>query len=170
MNINEINKTGRKIIEVMGLTTPPVAIMLTSNIYRIPESIDKIDNNMSHCQMVNKIREESVQFYAFEENQQCKNGAAVMGMRELNPEFANGNELYNEGHYKDRYLAKETIQQIPKLEPNSVKAIIYGPLNKADFIPDIVLFIGNPENIMQISRGMEQEANSFNCWRNASNY
>lgn len=152
MNITNISKTSKELKKLLKLKNSPVAVGLVSNNHKIPENIDKINEKMCHCQMVNKIRKENIQFYALEEDHQCKNGAAVMGMRKLKPEFANGTDLFKENHYKNIYSAKKTMEKVPTLESGTIRSIIYSPLEKVNFIPDVVLIIDTPKKVMQISQ------------------
>ncbi|WP_462273195.1 DUF169 domain-containing protein [Methanohalophilus sp.] len=154
MPIEKIHQMGRDLSSNLQLTYMPVAVTLLTDNQRPPEGISRIGHQMAHCQMVDKARRDGSQFYSLIDDQQCKNGAAVMGMGHMTPEFASGKEHYEEGHYRTIELARDSIQQCPRLEANSTEAILYAPLTEANFIPDVVIILDVPEKAMQVSQSL----------------
>jgi uncharacterized protein (DUF169 family) len=154
MEIEEINNIGIELTSLLNLKNPPIAVALISDTAEIPPKVGRIDTSMRHCQMVDKVRREKKQFYALEDDQQCKGGAAVMGMLEMAHKLASGEVYYNLGRFENMESAKNTMEQVASLQPGSTKAVLYGSLDQVTFKPDVVLIIDTPEKIMQLSQAL----------------
>lgn len=154
MKIKEINQMGKELKDLLKLKNPPVAVALVPDTHELPEGINKIEEKMRHCEMVDKVRKKGSEFYALVDDQQCKGGAAVMGLQEMAPKLANGDVYYNLNRYKTINSARRTMQQVPRLKAGSTKAVLYGPLDKVSFIPDVVLIIDTPKKAMQLSQAL----------------
>ncbi len=153
MDVNEINRYGQELIKHLKIRTSPVAVKLIPQGGEIPEGIKRADEDMTHCQFVDKARRTREEFYTLNENQVCKVGAGTMGLGAI-PEHLVSGELY----YKEFELfstlgaSRRTVEMIPTLPPNSTKAVLYSPLEKTSFVPDIVMVSGNPKQMMLLTQ------------------
>src|SRR5665648_118519 len=139
------NTLAQKMTAILELKGSPVAIAMKND---IPSSIPKSDA-ARHCEMVQRARLERTEFYATVEEQACKGGAAVMGLMNMPENVANG-ELYHKlGAFASTKAGKNTIDLMPKAKHKS-KVVLYAPLDTATFVPDLVIVIGNPKQVMQI--------------------
>ncbi|WP_406656901.1 DUF169 domain-containing protein [Methanolobus sp. ZRKC2] len=154
MNNEEIQKLGKELIDVLKIDTSPVAVRLVKADEEIPEGIPHIDENTRHCQMVDNVRRLGTQFYALLDDQKCKGGAAVMGLMEMNPKLKSGEVYYNLNHFKTLDSAKTTMDKVPMVPATSIKAVVYSPLEKATFMPDVILIITNPKKVMELSQAL----------------
>jgi len=151
--IKEINGYGKEIIELLGLETSPVAVALVPKGAEIPENIKRIDQEMRHCQIMDRVRNTREEFYATLEDQTCKGGAAALGLGTMPSKLASG-ELYYEKlkHFKSLEASKKTLARVPMLEAGSKIASIYAPLESASFMPDVVVIICLPKQIMLLTQ------------------
>ncbi len=151
--IKEINEYGREIIELLKLDTSPVAVTLLPKGAEIPGNIRKIDKAMRHCQMMDRVRKTKEEFYATHEDESCKGGAGALGLRKMPPKVASG-EFYYETlkHFGSLEAAKRTIDKVPVIEAESKSAIIYAPLETSSFMPDIVVIICSPKQVMLLTQ------------------
>jgi uncharacterized protein (DUF169 family) len=154
METNELNNIGVELTRLLDLKNPPIAVALVPDGSQIPDDAERIEGPMRHCQMVDKVRREKKQFYALVDDQQCKGGAAVMGLREMAPRLASGEVYYNLGRFESLESAKKTMDQVPVLPAGSTRAILYGPLDTVTFRPDVVLIIDTPKKAMQLSQAL----------------
>ena len=94
---------------------------------------------MRHCQLVDRVRRTGEEFYTRGEDQICKGGAGAMGIGEMPAKVASG-EFYYKGlkQFSTQGAARRTIDMVPKLPPNSAEAVLYAPLEKTSFTPDVV--------------------------------
>ncbi|MBZ9570901.1 DUF169 domain-containing protein [Methanobrevibacter sp. TMH8] len=138
--------------EDLNIKTSPVAIKFILHKEDIPQKIEKIGEKMRHCEMVQKAANGAI-FYSTSSEQLCKGGSAAIGLEKLPEKLDSGEFYYNLGRFKSLGSAKRTIDSVPKINLN-VYAIIYMPLEKADFIPDVVVIIGSPVQAMKITQAI----------------
>ena len=129
-------KTAEVLKEKLNLTRLPVAIKFFNDESEIPDGVEKIVETLRHCEMVTKAADGAI-FYSTAAEQKCKGGSSAMGLEPLPPKIASGEFYYN--------LARKDEQSL---------GIIYAPLEKADFIPDVVVVITLPKFGMYISQGI----------------
>ncbi|MBM4241586.1 MAG: hypothetical protein FJ150_08010 [Euryarchaeota archaeon] len=138
--------------EKLGLIKLPVAIKFVLREDDIPEGIEKIDENIRHCEMVQRASQGEI-LYATVEEQMCKGGAAAIGLMEAPDKIKTG-EFYQElGRFSSIGSAKRTMEEIPKIEP-MMYAVIYAPLEAANFDPDVIVIISTPAQAMKLAQAM----------------
>jgi len=142
----------RELKERLGLEKSPVAIKFILREEDIPEGIEKIDENIRHCEMVQRAAQGEI-FYATAEEQMCKGGASAIGLMETPEKIKTGEFYQSLGRFKSLGSAKRTMESIPKIDP-MMKAIIYAPLEEAKFDPDVIVVIGNPAQAMKLAQAM----------------
>jgi uncharacterized protein (DUF169 family) len=147
---NEYN--GKKLKEILSLKYYPVAIKFFTHEDDIVEGIAKINETLRHCEMVKKAADGEI-FYSTEKEQQCKGGAAAIGLREMPPKIESGEFYYNLKRFKSIGAAKRTLDNIPKIDTN-FQAIAYAPLEMANFNPDIIVLIAEPKDAMTLSQAI----------------
>ncbi|MDI9395873.1 MAG: DUF169 domain-containing protein [Euryarchaeota archaeon] len=153
MELKDINNYGNEMIECLKLKTSPVAVKLILKGEKVPEGIKKVDESMRHCQLVDRVRRTGEEFYALGEDEMCKGGAGAMGLGAIPPKVASGEFYYaNLKQFSTLEAAKRTIDMVPKLAPNSTEAVLYAPLEKTSFMPDVILVICNPKQIMLLTQ------------------
>ena len=64
-----------KLKEKLGLSKSPVAIKLVLRKEDVPEGIEELEENLRHCEMVQKASQGEI-FYATAEDQMCKGGVS----------------------------------------------------------------------------------------------
>lgn len=141
-----------KIKEHLKLNNSPVAIKFVLREEDIPEGIKKIEKGARHCELVQKASRGEM-FYATAEEQTCKGGATALGLIEA-PEKVKTGEMYQSlGRFSSLGAAKRTVDAIPKIE-NMMYALVYAPLEKAEFDPDVIVVICNPAQAMKLAQAM----------------
>lgn len=136
----------------LDLKSNPVAIKFILNKEKIPTSLEKIGEKMRHCEMVQKAAHGNA-FYSTSTEQLCKGGSAAIGLEKLPEKLESGEFYHNLGRFKSLGSAKRTIDSVPKINLN-VYGIIYMPLEKADFIPDVVVIIATPLQAMRVTQAI----------------
>ena len=136
--------------EALHLTGSPVAIKLVSSPDKIPEGITEIEETARHCRMVSLAREGKV-FYSTDSKQQCGGGAWVLGLREIGPSMKSGEHYLKLGKYSSLGASKRTVYNVPSL-PQETYAVVYAPLEKVNFIPDVVIIFANPFSMLKLAQ------------------
>jgi uncharacterized protein (DUF169 family) len=148
MVIKGINSYGQVMVEFLKLNTSPVAVKLILKGGEIPAGIKKVDEVMTHCQFVDRVRRTGEEFYTLSQDHMCKTGSGTLGLNELPPEISSGEKYYKFNLFSTQSAARRTVEKIPILPPNYTEAIIYSPLETTSFVPDVIVLICNPMQVM----------------------
>ena len=141
-----------KLKEHLALERSPVAIKFVLREEDIPEGIPKADEKMRHCELVLKASGGDT-FYATAEEQMCKGGSSALGLEEPPEKVKTGEFYYSLGRFSSIGSAKKTMESIPKID-RIMYALVYAPLEKADFDPDVIVIFANPKQAMILSQAL----------------
>lgn len=142
----------KELMNKLDLKRFPVAIKFILHENDIPSNIKKINDKIRHCEMVMKASKGDT-FYSTSNEQLCKGGSAALGLEDMPKKIATGEFYQKLGRFKTLGSAKRTLNEIPKIDFKSY-GIIYCPLNKANFIPDVIIIIANPKQAMILSQAI----------------
>jgi uncharacterized protein (DUF169 family) len=142
----------QKLKDNLGLEKSPVAIKFVLREEELPEGVPKLDKSVRHCEMVQKASQGEI-FYATSEEQMCKGGSAALGLEEAPSKVKTGEFYYELGRFSSIGSAKKTMESIPKID-NIMYALVYAPLEKANFDPDVIVIIANPSQAMILSQAL----------------
>ncbi len=142
-----------KLKDQLGLVRSPVAIKLFLDETNIPEGIPNINEDLRHCEMVQRAVQGSIFYATANEQQACKGGAGAIGLMDLPEPIKTGEMYVSMGKFSSLGAAKRTVDAIPKIDP-VMDAVAYAPLEKAPYDPDVVIMICNPLQAMQLSQAM----------------
>ncbi|HTY91473.1 MAG TPA: DUF169 domain-containing protein [Methanocella sp.] len=146
-NYTEISS---KLKTLLGLKGSPVAVRLIKEKSEIPAGVPELKEKIRHCEMVQKARAGDV-FYATKEQHACAGGAGAMGITETPEKIRTGEFYFGLGRFKTLESAKKTMDAVPRTNKHFV-ASLYAPLEKATFVPDVVVVIGNPKQLLKIAQ------------------
>ena len=149
---NGYDSISQKLKDNLGLKKSPVAVKFILRKEDLPEGVPKISENVRHCQMVQKASQ-GESFYATAEEQMCKGGAAALGLMDAPEKVKTGEFYYGLGRFSSIGSAKSTMESIPKID-NIMYALVYSPLEKAEFDPDVIVVICNPAQAMILAQAM----------------
>jgi uncharacterized protein (DUF169 family) len=146
-NYAELSK---KMVDILGLKTEPVAINLIKKGQAIPVGYTVSETPMRHCQSIMRARKgESLVVMAAK--QACPVGASAMGMVPVPDKVRSGEFHYNMGMYETPDAAAKTLATRPALEEGSIIATAVAPLSKATMTPDVVVVVAIPEQVFWIA-------------------
>jgi uncharacterized protein (DUF169 family) len=141
-----------KFKEHLGLERSPVAIKFVLREEDIPEGIPKAAEKMRHCELVLKASGGDT-FYATAEEQMCKGGSSAIGLEEAPAKVKTGEFYYELGRFSSIASAKKTMDSIPKID-QIMYALVYAPLEKATFDPDVIVIFANPAKAMILAQAL----------------
>jgi uncharacterized protein (DUF169 family) len=150
VNIADFEKISAELKELLGLEGSPVAVKVVVSPEDIPEDIPEIDEATRHCRMVSLAREGQV-FYATDAKQQCGGGAWALGLREKGATLKTGQHYFKLGKYETINSSRRTMEGVPSL-PQENYAVIYAPLEKANFEPSVVLIFAKPMAMLKLAQ------------------
>lgn len=144
---NSYKELGEKLKEILKLERGPVAIKWS---VREPRNIPKEHGKSRFCTKLDKAMQGEV-FYATAEEEECMGGLRYSGLK--NPEefpknMRSGSFLVPAGVYKSIPAVQRSWSNNVAVEPDIFQALMFAPLAKAAFEPDIVFLVCNSEQAM----------------------
>lgn len=136
--------------ELLHLTGSPVAVKIVTSPEEIPEGIPEIGEVTRHCRMISLAREGQV-FYATDAKHQCGGGAWALGLREKGESLRTGQHYFKLGKYESVNSSRRTMESVPNL-PRETYATLYAPLEKANFVPSVVLIFAKPLAMLKLAQ------------------
>ena len=118
----------------------------------LPEGYELIGEKIRHCEMVRKASLGD-KFYSTIDEQMCLGGAGAIGLRDMPEKLANGEKYLSLGRFQDLETAKSLTAELSIIKDRSW-AIIYAPLDEADFEADIIQVITEPVGGMKLAQSI----------------
>ena len=143
------NELGEKLDEFLKLENKPVAIKWS---VQEPKNIEKEEGKSSFCTKLVKAMKGEI-FYATAEEEGCMGGARYSGFKDIRDFPANvqsGAFMVPKGLYKDIPAVQRSRNNENFITPGIFNAIIFAPLNNAEFEPDVVFMVCNAKQGMEI--------------------
>ena len=117
-----------------------------------PEGIAKLQKKMSICEMM-KEGQSGEPFYADVNNFTCV-GPIITGMAETDPVFESGH-IGEELHiFEEARANRRLYHYITKLERDSVRYVVFSPLDKLTYDPDVLILASDNRHLEIILRAM----------------
>ncbi|WP_048191946.1 DUF169 domain-containing protein [Methanobacterium sp. SMA-27] len=140
---------GEKLKEILKLDLDPVAIKWS---VRVPKNIPKEEGKSRFCTKLDKAAKGEI-FYSTVKEEDCMGGMRYSGMKdrkELPTNMQSGAFLVPAGVYKSIPAVQRSWKNNMAIESGIFSAVIFSPLSKADFEPDIIFLVCNAEQAMMI--------------------
>jgi uncharacterized protein (DUF169 family) len=143
----------------LGLRYSPIAVKLVNN-----EEDFELDTNLSfdkkyrYCQMLMETKH-GKNCVISGDNLTCPAAAAAFGFKSLPEKIAKGSMLKSLGLFEKEEYGKNLMEKIPRLKAGEIEKIIASPLEKCDFIPDLIIIEDIPERIMWLALASLRFAN-----------
>ena len=139
-----LTKKDLAILEKFDFDVQPVGVKF---LFRRPDIADRLGENMTLCEMLKRAGEGNA-FYADKENFTC--GAYVLGMADvsgvsLSGEFGAGLKVFEEARSASRLHL-----YLPKVGKGVINYVVFSPLNKISFDPDVLIILTNTTSQTQI--------------------
>ena len=128
------SKTAYEILDKLGFEMPPVGVKFSIKRPGLP----RIAKKMTLCEMI-KHAQEGNAFYAEFEDHTCDAGLYVMGMKDIEKPYINGEYGTGLQVYESPRAAARLYQHIYKIDRGTVNYISLAPLDKLTFDPDVLL-------------------------------
>jgi uncharacterized protein (DUF169 family) len=140
---------GNKLKNSLKLEKEPVAIKWVS---REPKNIPKEEEKSRFCTKLDKAMKGEI-FYSTAEEEECMGGLRYSGLKdpkEFPKNMQSGAFLVPAGVYKSIPAVQRSWRSNLAVEPGIFQALIFAPLNKADFDPDVIFLVCNSEQAMLV--------------------
>ena len=168
----------QKLINFLDLEREPVAIKWS---VREPRNIEKETGKSRFCEKLEKAMNGEI-FYSTVEEEGCGGGMRYSGMKdpkELPANMRSGSFLVPRGVFKNEAAFQRAGSHNIAIEPGIFHAVIFAPLTKADFDPDVIFIVCNAKQGMDIlhanafdtgSQGIGAGAGPICCTMGATPY
>lgn len=143
------NGLGQKLNDLLKLENEPVAIKWS---VKEPKNVEKEEGKSRFCNKLVKAMNGEM-FYATLEEEECMGGARYSGLKDMGEFPANvqsGAFMVPKGLYKNIPAVQRSRQDETYINPGIFNAIIFSPLNKAEFEPDVIFILCNAQQGMEI--------------------
>jgi uncharacterized protein (DUF169 family) len=118
---------------------PPVGIKYLLN---KPKGIKKLDKTLAICEMLPEAQKGKA-FYATKDDFECV-GPLVLGMEEPNPIFESGQLGTPLKLFKEARANRRIYPPLPRLQRGTCRYVVFAPLDKLTFEPDVMVFTVDP--------------------------
>lgn len=117
-----------------------------------PENAERLEGKFALCEMFKEAQEAEHPFYTDFENHTCGGGIICLGRGGLHAPVASGMLGPKMGIFKDPVANRRTLLCLPELGQNTVNYVLFSPLDKMTFNPDVLLITARPRQAEIIMR------------------
>ncbi|WP_286679946.1 DUF169 domain-containing protein [Methanobacterium sp. 42_16] len=140
---------GNSLNELLQLENEAVAIKWS---VRPPHNVEKEEGKSRFCAKLQKAINGEV-FYATLEEEECMGGARYSGLKDMAEYPANvqsGAFMIPNGLFKDIPAVQRSRENEEYINPGIFSAILFSPLSKAEFDPDVIFLACNAQQGMEV--------------------
>ncbi|MEM2560468.1 MAG: DUF169 domain-containing protein [Candidatus Bathyarchaeia archaeon] len=139
-----------EVFSKLNLERKPVGVKFS---YLKPEGFKKLDKEMRLCEFVGESQKRDEPFYIGKENENCY-GKKVLGMEKF-PSFAKSGLIGPELKiFQDPRANARLYFKVPSLKHGTVNYVIFSPIDKLSFNPDLLIVTANVSQAELILRAM----------------
>ena len=139
----------RELKEALQLDTEPIAVTLVPADAPLPD-VPVPTTRMRYCQqVVRACRGESIMLPP--NRHSCPDGTSILGMTDVPPKLASGELYILFQKLATMEAAAQMVAERPRLPQRSVDATVATPLAQAAATPDVVIVVGNAEQMMWLT-------------------
>ncbi|WP_334097807.1 DUF169 domain-containing protein [Methanobacterium formicicum] len=145
----DFRELGNSLNELLKLENEAVAIKWS---VRPPQNVEKEEGKSRFCAKLQKAINGEV-FYSTLEEEECMGGARYSGLKDMAEYPANvqsGAFMIPNGLFKDIPAVQRSRENEKYINPGIFNAIIFSPLSKAEFDPDVIFLACNAQQGMEV--------------------
>jgi uncharacterized protein (DUF169 family) len=119
-----------------------------------PEGIKRLGKELNFCEML-KEAQESDPFYVGPDDWVCVGvEQMILGMKDPEPVLVSGLFGGDEGLFKDASSCRAMYQYLPRLPKDSVRYVVFAPLDKLTFDPDVLVITADIRQAQALLRSI----------------
>lgn len=149
VNVDQIKKIGTRMVSILGLSGSPVGVRLLPAAEGYPDNAEMLKEHR-YCQALMKARR-GQNVLLNKEGISCPAAAAAFGFRPLPSGLQSGKGLVGFGIVSDEAVGKKMFAEMPKLKPGKIDLLHLFSLDRAEYMPDIVVVEDEVEKLMWIA-------------------
>jgi uncharacterized protein (DUF169 family) len=132
---------------------PPVGAKF---LFKRPEGIEQLelDKSMAFCERIKEAQQRGAPFYITKDNIEECVGKFLLGMEEMAP-FAESGQIGTELKiYQEPRVNSRLYRYIPRFARDTVNYVVYSPIDKLTFEPDVLIITANHRQAEIVMRAM----------------
>jgi uncharacterized protein (DUF169 family) len=145
-----ITKKDLAILDKFDFDIQPVGVMFS---VKRPDQVDRLGEKMAFCEMLKRAQEGDA-FYADAENHTCGAGPYLLGQADALEPFISGEFGAGLKIFEGKRAASRLYLHMPKIARGVVNYVVFSPLNKLSFEPDLLILLANPNQTEILLRAM----------------
>lgn len=145
----EYQELGNKLNELLRLENEPVAIKWS---VKEPKNVKKEEGRSKFCAKLVKAQNGEI-FYGTLGEEGCMGGARYSGLKSMDDypaQVQSGGFMVPKGLYKNIPAVQRSRKDETYIDPGIFSAVIFAPLKRAEFEPDVIFMICNAQQGMEI--------------------
>jgi uncharacterized protein (DUF169 family) len=143
-------KTDLSILNLFDFEIQPVGVKYLAD---RPDMIEQLDEKMALCEMLKKAQGGKV-FFADRGNHTCEAGLHVLGQADASEPFVSGKFGAGLKIFDEPRAAARLYQYLPRIGKGVVNYLLFSPLDKLSFEPDVVIILAKAEQTEILLRAM----------------
>jgi uncharacterized protein (DUF169 family) len=157
--IMEPLQTDLSIYRKFNFECPPVGVKFLPD---RPQGLEQMKGSMALCEMVSQAQRSGKPFYITKDNEDCA-GAMVLGMVEPKPMPGGGELGVRYGIFGQASANEKLIDDSPKMKPGQINCVVFAPLDKLTFEPDLLFILADTGQAEILLRAMSYMSGEL--WR-----
>ena len=145
-----LTKNNFAILDKFEFDVQPVGVKFLA---KRPDRVERLDGNMALCEMLKKAQEGNA-FFVDKENHTCDAGLYVLGQADAPEPFISGEYGAKLKIFEDPRSASRLYQYMPKINKGVVNYVVFSPLDKLTFDPDVLIILAKPSQTEILLRAM----------------
>jgi len=163
----DYRELGEKLNELLRLENEPAAIKWSVG---DPRNVEKEEGKSRFCKKLQKAMDGET-FYTTLEEEECMGGARYSGLKDMREYPANvqsGAFMVPKGLYKSIPAVQRSRENETYMNPGIFNAILFAPLSKAEFEPDVIFIVCSPKQGMEILHANAYDSGSHGIGADAA--
>lgn len=148
LELKQIREFGARMISILDLSSSPVGVRLLSTDGKVSPGAERLLQHR-YCQALMRARR-GQDVLLDGEGISCPAAAAAFGFRPLPQGLQSGQGLVGFGIVSDSAVGRQMFIGMPRLEAGKIAMIHLFPLEKAQFVPDLVVVEDEVEKLMWV--------------------
>jgi uncharacterized protein (DUF169 family) len=147
-NLVEVKNTDLAIFGEFGFSRPPVGVKF---LFDKPEGVERLDKQLRLCAMLPEAQMADSPFYVDKDNEGCGYaGSWVLGWGDIPRSCAAGGLATVDGTFQEARANRRLYDYLPRLEPGTINYLMFAPLSRLSFDPDLLLVMTDSDSQTEI--------------------
>jgi len=147
-DVDQVRRRGAKMISILTLSGSPVGVRLLPDGAEVPKGAERLQQHR-YCQALMKARR-GRDVVLGKEGISCPAAAAAFGFHPLPKGLQSGQGLVGFGIVSDNAVGRKMFADMPRLDLDKIAMLHLFPLEKAEYVPDLVVVEDEVEKLMWI--------------------